>query len=385
MRICVHNGARRVAIAGVGYSPIGRKTGRSLEWLTLASCRAALADAGLEAKDVDAMAGYVTTNQMLSSIHIAAMLGVPELKWYMSTIEGPTFLGGAIPGISAVASGSAEVCIVVRSMLEAGGSYTKRPPPPTVGGSEQFTTPFGAHASPHWISLYMRRHMADFGTTEQDFAAQAIAQREFASLNEDAMFQVPLTEEDYLSARYVCKPCRLLDCDYPVDASAAVIFTTEERARSLKQKPVVVESWAMGSTATPDSYIMEDMNEAALWNAARTMWERTDLRPSDVDVAGLYDGFIFSVFQWLEGLGFCGKGESGAFVSEGNTRLGGELPVNCDGGAVNAGRTHGANHVIEVVRQLRGQSGQRQRPNAQVGVSSNSMGPSGGCLLLTGG
>ena len=377
------DGGRRVAVAGVGYSPVGRRTGRALESLTLAACRAALDDAGLAPEDVDGMSSYVTTNQLVSSIKTAASLGVPDLRWYMATVEGPTFLGGAIPAIAAVASGSADVCIAARSVLEAGGSYTKRPPPPVVSGDDQFTTPFGAHASPHWISLYMRRHMADFGTTEEHFAAQAIAQREFAGLNQDAFFQDPLTLEAYLSARYISKPCRLLDCDYPVDASAAVIFTTEERARSLKQKPVLVESWAMGSTSTPDSYIMADMNEAGLWNASRAMWERTDLRPSDVDVAGLYDGFIFSVFQWLEGLGFCGKGESGPFVAEGHTRLGGSLPVNCDGGAVNVGRTHGANHVIEVVRQLRGQSGARQRAGAKVGVASNSMGPSGGCLLLT--
>ena len=300
------DGGRRVAVAGVGYSPVARRSGRTLEWLTLAACRAALDDAGLAPEDVDGMSSYVTTNQLLSLVKTAAVIGSPGLRWHLATVEGPTFLGGAIPAIAAVASGSAEVCIAVRSVLEAGGSYTKRPPPPVVSGDDQFTTPFGAHASPHWISLYMRRHMADFGTTEEHFAAQATAQREFATLNEDAFFRDPLTVEDYLSARYISKPCRLLDCDYPVDASAAVIFTTEERARSLRQKPVLVESWAMGSTPTPDSYIMADMNEAGLWNASRALWERTDLRPSDVDVAGLYDGFIFSVFQWLEGLGFCG-------------------------------------------------------------------------------
>ena len=109
------------------------------------------------------MSSYVTTNQLVSPVKTAALLGVPELQWHMATVEGPTFLGGAIPAIAAVASGSAEVCIAARSVLEAGGSYTKRPPPPVVGGDDQFTTPFGAHTSPHWISLYMRRHMADFG------------------------------------------------------------------------------------------------------------------------------------------------------------------------------------------------------------------------------
>jgi acetyl-CoA acetyltransferase len=113
------------------------------------------------------------------------------------------------------------------------------------------------------------------------------------------------------------------------------------------------------------------------------MWSRTDLRPSDVDVAGLYDGFTFISMQWLEALGFCGEGESGPFVAEGNTGPAGAIPTNTDGGACNVGRRHGANFFIEVTRQLRGECGDRQVPGAQVGVVSNSVGGFAGCALLT--
>ncbi len=374
------SGNRRVAIVGVGYSPRGKRIGHSLETLTAMACKAALGDAGLKSQDIDGVSVYASPGQAVGSLKIAGMLGVPQLRWYMGTTEGPTFHGAVIPAIDAVASGSSEVCLVVNSMLEAGGSFTKRVP--SVTGDSQFTVPFGVHAGPHWISLLMRRHMAQYGTTEEHFGYQAIAQREFAVLNDDAFFRTPLTMADYLNARYICKPCRLLDCDYPVDIGGAVILTTEERARDLRQKPVFLESWAMGSPRVPDSTIMEDMTRPAPW-AASEIWGRTDLKPKDVDVASLYDGFIFAVLQWLEALGFCGEGESGPFVAEGHTRPGGSLPVNCDGGAVNAGRTHGTNHVVEVVQQLRGESGPRQTPNARVGMSSNGLGPVGGCLLLT--
>jgi acetyl-CoA acetyltransferase len=180
--------------------------------------------------------------------------------------------------------------------------------------------------------------------------------------------------EDYLAARFISKPLRLLDCDYPVDAGAAVVIVSEERARDCRKTPVFVDSWAFGSPAVPDFYLLDDLDNSAPNVAASALWARTSLRPSDVDVCGLYDGQISHTLLWLEALGLCATGESGEFVRAGHTRLGGRLPTNCDGGAVNVGRVHGANHFIEVVRQLRGESGARQTPGAKVGVSANAIG-----------
>jgi acetyl-CoA acetyltransferase len=130
-------------------------------------------------------------------------------------------------------------------------------------------------------------------------------------------------------------------------------------------------------------YINEDLVHTSPFLAARKMWSKTDLTPADVDVAGLYDGWTVHTMTWLEALGFCGVGESGPFVEAGNTRLGGPLPVNCDGGTLNMGRLHGINHVIEVTRQLRGESGPRQTPGAEVGVAATGMNIYAGCMLLT--
>jgi acetyl-CoA acetyltransferase len=140
----------------------------------------------------------------------------------------------------------------------------------------------------------------------------------------------------------------------------------------------------MGTTAEADFSLVEDMTHSSPFMAARRMWSRTDLKPSDVGVAGLYDGFSFIALQWLEALGFCGEGESGPFVAAGNTRPDGIIPTNTDGGACNVGRRHGANFFIEVTRQLRGTAGDRALPRKPaVGVAANAVGAFSGCALLT--
>jgi acetyl-CoA acetyltransferase len=130
-------------------------------------------------------------------------------------------------------------------------------------------------------------------------------------------------------------------------------------------------------------YVNRDLLHTSSFLSADSMWKKTDLKPADVDVAGLYDGWTVHTLTWLEALGFCGVGESGWFVEEGNTKLGSKLPTNCDGGTINMGRLHGINHVIEVTRQLRGESGPRQTPGAEIGVAATGMNIYSGCMLLT--
>jgi acetyl-CoA acetyltransferase len=222
-----------------------------------------------------------------------------------------------------------------------------------------------------------------FGTTEEQFGAHVIAQRSHASLNEEAIFRDPLTMEDYLSSRFIAKPVHILDCDYPVDSASAVIYTASDRARSWAKAPVWVEAAASSSVGAMSVFDLGDMNHNSPFHASSELWKRTDLTAADCDFAQLYDGFTIIVFQWLEALGFCKLGEAGAFIEGGNTRLGGSLPVNTDGGACNVGRRHGANFCIETVRQLRGESGARQVPDAEVGVWANAVGPFSGVVLMT--
>jgi acetyl-CoA acetyltransferase len=181
----------------------------------------------------------------------------------------------------------------------------------------------------------------------------------------------------------------LFDCDYPCDSASAVIFTTAERARDFRKKPVHVEAWALSAVRGSedmmnDFALLDDHTANGPVHCAKALWSRTDLTPQDVDSAQLYDGFTIITFQWLEALGLCGMGEAGPFVAEGHTRLGGSLPTNTDGGACNVGRRHGANFCIEATRQIRGgESGERQVPDCEVAVWANAVGPFAGAVLLT--
>ena len=374
----------RVAVVGVGYSQVGRSLGLSQENLAAQASVAAMADAGLEPRDIDGMVLFSHLPQYLSATQVADAIGIPDLAFYSGTIDGAAYSVAAMHAIAAVASGSCHTCLTIRPILMASGQgWTTDMVDRGAAGVRQFLAPYGVFTGSHWAGLYMRRIMDTYGTTAEHLGAFAIAQREYAAKNPDAVLRSPMTMDDYLNSRYIIKPLRLFDCDYPVDSGSALIFTTEERARDMVKKPVFFDSWAMGTTTVNDFHLVEDMTHTSPHMAAKRMWGRTSLTPADVDVAGLYDGFTFIALQWLEALGFCGDGESGPFVAEGNTRPTGSIPTNTDGGACNVGRRHGANFFIEVTRQLRGECGDRQIPGAQVGVVSNAVGAFASCALLT--
>jgi acetyl-CoA acetyltransferase len=385
--------AERVAAVGVGYSKTGRRTGLTSWQLAIQAAKAALDDAGLTPGDIDGIsllwgvAGPAPAGlDIVEPMDFGYMLGCGPLNWYGEA--GPAYIGPAIQAYSAIRSGLAETVLtlrIIRQRLSASEQISDPDAPPTPApGDSQFTAPFGSVSPIQSIAaLPARRHMELFGTTEEDFGRHVIAQRQWAGMNDDAIFRDPLTMEDYLSSRYISTPVRLLDCDYPVDSASAVIYTTEERSRDLRQKPVFIDSAAYSSVKYMTFENIDDMTQSSPHHAARELWKRTDLTPADVDCAQLYDGFTIIVFQWLEALGFCGIGESGPFVTAGHTAVGGSLPVNTDGGACNVGRRHGANFCIESIHQLRGAAGQRQVADAKVAVWANAVGPFSGAMVMT--
>jgi acetyl-CoA acetyltransferase len=376
------NTTSRVAIAGVGYSQTGRSLAFSDEALVYQAVTAAMADAGMSNRDID---GVSTMGGQ--AFDIAFTLGLDPLGYFFTSAGGPAFVEPAVQAISAITSGLCHTCVAVRLIRRAPAGVPLGPSgapliPSSVGGDEQFTGPFGGMAAAAPIAGFeMQRYMDEFGATEEQFGIHAVTQRHHASLNPDAILRDPLTVDDYLQARYISKPVRLLDCDYPVDSSSAVIFTTAERAEDWQKKPVSVEAFAL-SASEPNFWQLRDFVRSSPVHCAKLLWSRTDLTPADIDCAQLYDGFSIITFQWLEALGFCGFGEAASFVAEGNTRLGGSLPVNTDGGACNVGRRHGANFCIEATRQLRGECDRRQVANAQTAVWANSVGPFTGAVLL---
>jgi acetyl-CoA acetyltransferase len=371
----------RVAIVGVGYSTIGRRTGLTAQQLTAQCVKAALQDAGLTPGDVD---GFSTLGG--EALSDAKMLGMEPLNFFFTGGVSPAYVHPAMMAVAAIKSGFAHTVMTTRIMMQQPSGaerLSEGARPMAIGGDMQFTAPIGGGVPTQWAGLITRRYMHEFGATEDNFADHVVTQRYHASMNDDALFRDPLTRDDYFASRYVSKPLRLLDCDYPVDSGSAIIYTTEERARDLKQKSVFVDSYALSAITDLNFEILEDMAVTAPKHCADQLWGRTDLTPSDIDCAQLYDGFTFITFQWLEALGFCEPGGAGPFVSAGNTRLGGSLPVNTDGGACNVGRRHGANFCIEATRQLRGVCGDRQVQGARNVVWTNGVGPFGGAMILT--
>jgi acetyl-CoA acetyltransferase len=247
----------------------------------------------------------------------------------------------------------------------------------------QWMLPFGAFSGPTWMGMWATRHMHEFGTTREQIAAIALNARRNAQRNPKAVLQGDLTMDDYLSSKMISDPLCLFDCDIAVDGVTALIVSTADHAPDVPTTPVHFEAVgsALHGRASWDQW--EDMTQTAAAGAGEHLWSRTALKPADVDVANLYDGFSVLTLFWLEGLGFCGKGESGPFV-EGGTRiaLDGELPLATSGGQLSAGRLHGFGHLYEACLQLRGQAEGRQVKNAKVAVTSAGAGPLASCLLL---
>jgi acetyl-CoA acetyltransferase len=390
----------RCIVSGIGQSEVGRRLTKGVLALTLDACVEAIADAGLQPRDIDGVVswpGAVSRAEGLappgpgsSGPGTGAVMDALRLttNWHYGGPESPGMFAAVIHACMAVASGLCRHVLVYRALNEATAwrQATERVSVDAGGvrGTMQWMLPYGAFSGPNWMGLWATRHMHEFGTTREQLAAVALNARRNAQRNPKAVMRGELTMEDYLSSKMISEPLCLFDCDLAVDGATAVIVSTREHAPDVPHgKPVHVEAVgsALRGRASWDQW--EDMTETAAAGAGAHLWSRTDLKPADVDVAGLYDGFTVLTLFWLEGLRFCGKGESGPFV-EGGARiaLGGELPLATSGGQLSAGRLHAFGHLYEVCLQLRGQATGRQVPGAHLGVVSAGAGPLASCLLL---
>jgi acetyl-CoA acetyltransferase len=370
---------REVAIVGVGYSTIARNTDLSVSRLGAEAVLAALDDAGLTPRDVNGFCSHGS-----EPLREAWSMGITPLDWFSSAQLAPAFSFSAIQAIAAIRSGMCDTAVALRVIKRRPtGDDRRLGGGPAADADSSFKAPFGGGSPSQWAGLFTQRYFQEFNAGEECLAARAVAQREYATLNEDALLREPLTAEGYFASRYISRPVRVLDCDYPCDAGSAVIFTTAERARDTRKRPVLVESEALTAIRDLNFETVSDMTRTAPWHCAEALWSRTDLTPADIDVAQLYDGFSIIVIQWLEALGICELGGAADFILSGQTATGGVLPVNTDGGACNVGRRHGANFCIEATRQIRGECGTRQVANAEVAVWTNAIGPFAGAVLLT--
>ena len=243
--------------------------------------------------------------------------------------------------------------------------------------------PYQAPSAANWLACHASTHMTRYGITREQLGAVAINQRRNAALNPKAIYRDPITMDDYLSARMVSTPFSILDCDVPCDGTTAIIVSRLDAARGMQHAPIVIDAIGGGAQDKLGTWLgRSDYPHQAMHDASKAMWRRTDLKPKDVDSAHIYDGFSWLVLSWLEALGFCGEGESGAFV-EGGRRiaLDGELPMNTNGGQLSEGRMHGIGHLHEAMLQLRGIAGARQfEKQIDVSLVANGGGDVGGAL-----
>jgi acetyl-CoA acetyltransferase len=388
-------------VSGLGISRVGRRTGIPGLELTMEAVRAAIDDAGLTPDDID---GIATFGDTLPSEVVAA------LGNQASDVGVGFGTGGVLTpfmsALVAVAEKRARHVLVYRTVQMLGGAMTgsdnaspllaplaSPPVEPRRPGTRRKLRPFedidallAAHSysAANWVAMHCQRHMELYGTTKEQLGWLAISSRRNAGLNPRAAFREPLTMDDYLSARPISTPFGLMDCDIPVDGAIALVVSHADYAPDCPNPAVKIEAVG-GAYGSGGWFHRDDFPKMASSEAAAEMWSRTDLTPSDVDVAEIYDGFTFLTFAWLEALGFCGDGEAGPLV-EGATRiaLDGDLPLNTYGGQLSAGRLHGYWLLHEACLQLRGQAGDRQvarRP--EVAVAAAVGGPIAGCMVLT--
>jgi acetyl-CoA acetyltransferase len=395
-------GERRAVLSGVGQSQIGRRIYRDPLDLTLDACLDAIADAGLTASDIDGIATYPGGMDQPPGFSGVAVEHVQDalrlhLNWFMGGRESPGQLGSVVNAIAAVATGLCRHVLCFRTVTEASAQGDQGRASVTMGASAggarmprfgdfmQWVLPFGAPSAANWIALMAQRHFHEFGTTREQLAQIALNGRRNAARNPNAIYTEPMTLDDYLGVRMVSTPLCLYDCDVPADGSTAVIVSHVDTATDLRRPPVRIEAVGAALHGRPSWDQFDDLTTMALRDASAMLWDRTDLRPDDVDVVELYDGFSFITLCWLEALGFCKKGEGGPFIEDGTRiALDGRLPLNTHGGQLSAGRLHGYGFVHEACVQLWGEGGERQvagRP--EVAIAAAGGGPLGACLLLT--
>jgi acetyl-CoA acetyltransferase len=317
-----------------------------------------------------------------------------ELDWHGTGMSFGGPLSPLMQAILAVSARLARHVVVYRtvesSRMRAGSAVWRDQQDAEAGagrvsGAMQWSVPYGVYGAMPAHAMALRRHMHLYGTTKEQLGWIAVTQRLHAGMNERAVYREPITLDDYLASRPICEPLSLLDCDVPVDGSVAVVVSGADHSTDLPHPAVRIH--AVGGAVHDRGFTWDqrtDFPQMMMTEAARQLWSRADLSPTDVSVAELYDGFSFAVVSWLEALGFCAQGEGGPFVEGGSRiRLGGPLPLNTYGGQMSGGRMHGYWLLHEACLQLRHQAGDRQVKDAEVAVAAAGSGPFAGCLLLT--
>jgi len=381
----------KTAIAGIGATEFSKDSGRSEMSLACEAVVAALDDAGIAPSEVDGFACFGPENN--PEIEIARHTGMNELTFFGRVHYG----GGAAcatvhQAAMAVATGSADVVVCYRAFNERSGrrfgSGVQDIQPAATAERAQFSwyAPMGLLTPASWVAMVARRYMHDYGATSEDFGRIAVADRKHAATNPAAWFYgSPVTLEDHQNSRWIAEPLHLLDCCQETDGGQALIVTSVERARDLKNTPAVIEAVAQGTGVDQHlmtSYYRDDISQLPeMGVVARQLWEGAGLSAKDIQMAILYDHFTPYVLMQLEEFGFCGRGEAKDFIRDGRIEIGGELPINTHGGQLGEAYIHGMNGIAEGVRQIRGTSVNPVADVEHILVTAGTGVPTSGLIL----
>ncbi len=383
--------AGTTAVAGIGATEFSKASGRSEMQLACEATVTALRDAGIEPSEVDGMVTFTADTN--PEIEIARLTGIGELKFFSRIHHG----GGAACGTvqqaaMAVAEGIADVVVVYRAFNERSGhrfgtGVQDRPVAANAEASHfSWYAPFGLLTPAQWVAMFGRRYMHETGATSEDFGRVSVADRHHAANNPKAFFyEQPITLEDHQNSRWIVEPLHLLDCCQESDGGQALVVTSLERARDLKQPPAVIVGAAQGSGEDQQmmtSYYRDSITgipEMGL--VARQLYEQAGIGPDDIQTAVLYDHFTPFVLCQLEEFGFCGKGEAKDFVRDGHLEMDGRLPTNTHGGQLGEAYIHGVNGIAEGVRQVRGTSVNQVDGVENVLVTAGTGVPTSGIVL----
>ena len=381
----------RASIAGLGTTEFSKNSGRTEIRLAMEATLAALADAGIDPSEVDGFSSY--SIDKVPEYEISRLLGANNIKFFSQVPHG----GGAacapiLHAAMAVATGIAKTVVVYRAMNErswyrfGNGNYGFGSSPIVENVNYGWYMPYGFHTPAAWVGMFAQRYMHAYGATSEDFGRVAVAARDFAATNPAAFFHgKPITLEEHQASRWICEPLHLLDCCQESDGAVAMVITSTERARDMKQKPVIIKGAAQGLSDGQQimtSYFRKDITglpEMGL--VAKQLWQQSGLSAEDIQTAVIYDHFTPFVLPQLEEFGFVKRGEAKDFIRAGHHARGGKLPINTHGGQLGEAYIHGMNGVAEGVRQVRGTSVNQVNDVHNVLVTAGTGVPTSGVIL----
>ena len=380
----------KTAIAGIGLTEFSKNSGVSELSLAAQCVKAACDDAGLPTSSIDGLVTY--TLDSTDEVEVARAVGAGDLSYFSQVnYGGGAAVGVILQAVMAVATGQAENVVCWRAMNGRSGQRMGQGVSGTIISSDlihwSWYMAYGMLTPGSWIAMIANKYMHTYGVTREDLGRVAISQRNYATTNPRAFgYQKPLTMEEYLASKMIADPLCLYDFCQETDGGCAILITSAERAKDLKQQPAVIRGITQASTRGQEQmtsyYRSELLSLPEMEMAAHRAYAMAELGPDDIDAASLYDAFSSEIIMQLESFGFAKPGEGVQLVRDGALDIDGRLPNNTHGGLLSEAYIHGMNNIAEAARLIRGSSGNQPRKSVEHVLVSSGVGVPTGAMIL---